>query len=418
MRVMLDLVVGHTSDKHPWFQAAKSDRTSPYHGYYIWTDDPSREPPEKVGFPDAETSAWEYVPAVGRYYRHRFYKEEPDLDSANPAVRGEIERIVDFWLNHGVDAFRADAARYMRSPGPDPLDPHTFMRWLNRQVVGRRPDAAILAEVDAVPEELGSFFGRGREAHLLLNFLLSQHVFLGLARGQAEPIARGLRLLPDRPSGCQWANFLRNLDELDDERLTPGEQAEITAAFAPTPELQAWEGRPRRRLGPMLGGDGPRLRMTLSLLFGLPGAPLVPYGDEIALLDDLSRPVRECVRTPMDWEVASRQRTDPDSLASWVRGLARARRGSPAIGTGRYEALDGGDPAVLVHRFAGSSGQLVLIHNLSDQRRSAKLAGLAADGRCLVSQGARVRGDGDGAAVQLDPYGCAWLHAAREPPEA
>jgi maltose alpha-D-glucosyltransferase/alpha-amylase len=412
MRVMVDLVVGHTSDKHPWFRAARRDRGSPYHGYYIWTDDPSREPSEKVGFPNVETSAWEHVPAVGRYYRHRFYKEEPDLDSANPAVRGEIERIVDFWLARGVDAFRADAARYMRSPGPDPRDPHLFMRWLGGVVRGRRPDAAILAEVDAVPEELGDFFGGGEEAQLLLNFLLGQHVFLALARGEAEPVARGLRLLPERPPGCQWATFLRNLDELDDERLTREEQAEITAAFAPTPDLQAWEGRPRRRLGPMLGGDGPRLRTALSLLFGLPGAPLLPYGDEISLPDDLSRAERECVRTPMDWTAAERQQAEQASLASWVRGLAGARRACPAVGTGAYEVLESGDPGVLVHRCAGAEGAVLLVHNLSSERRTARLAGVFADDGCLVSQSAQTRPSADGLAIELAPHGCAWLRTA------
>src|SRR5215213_9091726 len=307
IRVLIDLVMDHTSDQHPWFQAARRDRGSRYRRYYEWSDAPSPADPDKTNiFPGEETSVWTYDAIAGQYYFHRFYHFEPDLNVMCPEVQEEIERVIDYWLSFGIAGFRVDAVSHMiESPHKEDNaslvhDPHRVLRELRAYTAGRRPDAVLLGEADVEPGQLKSFFGDGDQLHMLYNFLLNNYLFLALAQQRSAPIARALRLLPPVPPSGQWVNFLRNFDELDLERLTEEERQAVYHAFAPDPEMRIFGRGIRRRLAPMLN-DPRRVLMAYSLMMSLPGSPLLMYGDEIGIGEDLSLPGRDAVRTAMQW---------------------------------------------------------------------------------------------------------------------
>ncbi|WP_137286144.1 alpha-amylase family protein [Halorussus salinisoli] len=426
IRVIVDLVVNHTSDQHPWFRAARSDPESKYRDYYIWREDLPEDPDPHRGpvFPGEEDTVWSYDEKAEAFYYHRFYHFQPDLNVANPDVREEIRKIMGFWLELGVSGFRVDAATLMidNKGGLESTkldDPHGVLRDM-RQFVERRGDDAILfAEADDAPEHLGDYFGtttgrapsdaetsdelgEGDEMNVLLNFLLDAYLVLALAEQEAEPIREVLDLLPPRPEGGQWANFLRNYDELNVGRLSKADQQTVFEAFAPDEEMRIYGRGIRRRLAPMLGDDD-RVRLAYSLLFSLPGTPLVVYGDEIGMGDDLDLPGRSAVRTPMQWSSEKNggfstadpedlvrpvvsggeygyesvnvadQRGDPDSLLQWFSRLNRLRGECPEIGHGDCEVFDTDDPAVFAHRMSSDHGRVVAIHNLGDDEAEATL---------------------------------------------
>ena len=255
-------------------------------------------------FPGQEDTIWTHDPVAQKYYYHRFYHFQPRLNHENPAVWQELERVMDFWMSFGIAGFRVDAAAHMIEK---PLAPdggkdkdHTILRDIFRHVTDRIPDALILSEVDEDEGVLPEFFD-GRQMNATLNFSLNNHLLHALAVGRAQPLLDGLARLPPAPDNGVWANFLRNLDEADLERLDPEAYRETLAAFAPDEDMRIFGRGIRRRLAPMLGGDGPRLRMAFSLLFALPGAPLICYGDEIGMGEDLSQNGRNAVRSPMQW---------------------------------------------------------------------------------------------------------------------
>lgn len=303
IHVLVELVVQHTSDQHPWFQHARRDRNSPYRDYYVWADEP-HETEVKPIFPTVEDSVWTWDEEAQQYYRHCFYRHEPDLNHANPKVREEMYRIMAFWLRLGVSGFRVDAAPYMieRAKAADPReDGHWLLDDMREFVAMRRPEAVLLGEVDVEPELYSEYFGDGDRMTLLLDFWVNNHLFLALARGEAEPVTRALEEQPVPPEHAQYALWLRNHDELDLERLTENEREEVMQAFAPEKHMRAYHRGIRRRLAPMLGGDERRIAMVHSILFSLPGTPILRYGEEIGMGDDLSRPERLSVRTPMQW---------------------------------------------------------------------------------------------------------------------
>ncbi|OQW31071.1 MAG: hypothetical protein A4E19_20565 [Nitrospira sp. SG-bin1] len=409
IRVLIDLVMDHTSNEHPWFRAARQDPASRYRRYYTWTDSPPPHEPEKGNiFPDQESSVWTFDEVAGQYYYHRFYHFEPDLDVMHPEVREEIKRVIDFWLSFGVSGFRVDAVSHMiESPIPvaDPAlvhDPHQVLRDLRSFASSRRTDVALLGEADVKLEELRAFFGEGSELHLLYNFFLDNLLFLSLATGRAEPIERALRLLPSIPHECQWINFLRNLDELDLERLTEDEREQVYVAFAPDPEMRIFGRGIRRRLAPMLG-DPRKVRMALSLLFSLPGTPMLIYGDEIGMGENLSLDGRNAVRTPMQWSSArhagfstaaaqvltvpvvtkgqfsyrrinvDRQVVEQDSTLNIAKRLIRLRRQCPEWGWGMCRVLATGEPGIFAHSCEWKGQRLIAVHNLAEKAASVRL---------------------------------------------
>ncbi|HEX4978722.1 MAG TPA: alpha-amylase family protein [Acidimicrobiales bacterium] len=405
MRVIVDLVVNHTSDRHPWFRDARRSRTSRYRDFYVWVDEPPPEPSAGVVFPDAEDGIWTHDPKSGQWYLHHFYSHQPDLNLANPAVREEIEKIAGFWLELGVDGFRVDAVPFLIELGgskPDPAierDPHELLRDLRSFISRRKGEALLLGEVNLPPRQLRAFFGGGDgdELQMAFDFPLMQATYLALARADARPITRALARRPAVPEAAQWAVFLRNHDELTLDQLTEKEREEVFAAFGPDEDMQLYGRGLRRRLPPMLGNDQDRLRMAYSLLFSLPGTPVLFYGEEIGMGENLAVPGRLAVRTPMQWtsEVnagfspappsrlprpvpegefgplavnVADQRRQPGSLLNWFERVIRRRRETPELGWGVASVVEHEGPrAVFVHRCDWEGSTVVAAHNLGPE---------------------------------------------------
>jgi trehalose synthase len=447
MRVIADLVVNHTSDHHPWFRDARRGPASPFHGFYVWRDEKPDEKPGDVVFPDRERSNWAFDKEAGRWYLHRFYSHQPDLDVSNPEVRDEIAQVAGFWLEQGLSGFRVDAVPFLIEPVgiPDEKigDPHELLRDLHRFIGRRSGDAVLLGEVNRPPEQQREFFGDedGDELQLIFSFNVNQAMFLSLARQEAEPLARALEALPPIPEDCQWANFVRNHDELTLDKLGEDEGREVFAAFGPDEDLQLYGRGLRRRLPTMLGGDQRRIRMVYSLAFSLPGTPVLFYGEEIGMPENLAIEGRYSVRSPMQWsdepnagfttgrepcrpivadgrfgfrEVnVARQRRDAASLLNWMERLIRRRRECPELGWGRWELLDPGDPAVFAHLAEWDDSTLVAAHNLADRDSRIRLEP-GGDGAMVdLFEHEEHPLEAGGVALHMGPYDARWFRIRR-----
>jgi maltose alpha-D-glucosyltransferase / alpha-amylase len=447
--VIMDLVVNHTSDQHPWFRSARQGPDSPFHDWYVWAD---RKPPDAekgIVFPGVQKTTWTRDERAEKYFFHRFYDFQPDLNFANPEVRAEILKIMGFWVQLGVAGFRLDAVPFVielpdPETGKDKPD-YDLLRDFREFVQWRHGNAVLLAEANVTPNQNKRYFGDdGERMQMMFNFHLNQHLFLSLATGEAKPLADAISATMDLPPTAQWALHLRNHDELDLGRLTATEREKVFAAFGPEPEMQLYDRGIRRRLAPMLDGDRRRIELANSLLFTLPGTPVLRYGDEIGMGDDLSLPERECARTAMQWSGAGNggfttakksktplisggafgyqhvnvaaQRRDPESLLNWFERIIRMRKEVPEIGFGRPSLLDAGDPAVLAIRYDGEAGVVVFLHNLSEQAREVTFrTGPKAAGERLVnllSEDHSVAGDDGRHTVLLEDYGYRWFRLA------
>ncbi len=428
MRVILDMPFNHTSVEHHWFQAARRDRASPYRDFYEWSDEPLADE-NVVG----EASAWTYDEAAGQYYYHAFFDFQPDLNLANPRVREELVKVVDHWLGFGVSGFRLDAVPLML----DETDEEGFdlLAYFRRHLDARWPGAVMLAEGDVAPGEDARYFGAGRRVQAVLSFYMSAHIGLALVQGRARALERALRGLPRPPRGCCYANFIRSHDEWSFRQVSDAEREEVFAALDPDGEGRMFHTGLRRRLAPLLGGDVGRLKLAYSLLLTLPGTPVVYYGDEIGMGDDLSVDGRGSVRTTMQWDdgpnggfsaaegeelaapvvstgpfayrrvnVAA-QAAERGSLLDWFRAALRVRRRFPEFGrAGGAAVLDAGDPRVLVHSCTVGPCTSVALHNLAGEP-------VEVPAPALLSQGADpVFGDGElgGGTVRLGPFGRLW----------
>lgn len=447
IRVIIDLVINHTSDRHPWFTSAKRSRDSPYRDYYVWVDEPPPNP-QKSMFPGEEDGVWEKDGKTGQYYLHSFYHHQPDLNLANPAVRSEISRVVGFWAQLGVDGFRVDAVPFIIQPpgAADADNPHGFLRELHRFVGRRMEGAALLGEVALPHDEQLEYFGtKGTELDLQFDFASMQAAFLSFARHDAGPIARALAERPSVDASQGWAMFLRNHDELTLELLSDDERQEVFETFAPDERQRVFGRGIVRRLAPMLQGDPRRLRHAYSLLFSLPGAPVLFYGEEIGMGELPGVPDREVVRTPMQWDKgrgagfsdarASKlparipdtgygpdhvnvedQLRDQDSLLSFIRLLIARYRSTPVIAWGMPRVLDTGDSRVLARAGIADDETFIAVHNFSPEPcrvmipfeadGDAPLVDLLEPGPAPVVEGGRI-------ALELDGYGYRWLHQRR-----
>jgi trehalose synthase len=417
IRVIADLVVNHTSDQHPWFQAGRADRDSPYHDFYVWADDKPPEKPGDIVFPDQENSNWKFDQKAKQWYLHRFYSHQPDLNVANPQVRDEIAQVVGYWLQQGLAGFRVDAVPFLIEPMGMPEgamhDPHELLCDVRRFMGRRRGDAILLGEVNLPPAQQREFFGDedGDELHMILSFNVNQAMYLAFARGEAAPLIRALESLPEIPEDAQWANFVRNHDELTLDKLSEQERGEVFAAFGPEERHQLYGRGLRRRLPSMVGGDEDRIRLAYSLAFSLPGTPVLFYGEEIGMEEDLDIPGRMSVRSPMEWDRVATQRRDHESLLMWMERLIRRRRECPELGWGRMTVLDAGDPAVFAHRADWQGSAIVAVHSLVAEPRAVEiesehpLVDLFADEE-LTPAGGRVE-------VPLGRYGSRWFRVRR-----
>src|SRR4051794_40368601 len=310
IRVIADLVVNHTSARHPWFRSAESSKDSPYRDFYVWRDDEPPPTKAEVVFPDKENSIWQFSEKTGEWYLHRFYRSQPDLNVTDPKVRDEIAKAMGFWLELGLSGFRVDAVPFLlETQGVDAAearrlpDPHEFLADL-RALVGRRTgNGILLGEVNLPHQQQAEFFGgeNGNELTMLFDFISMQKLHPAVARADAGPLAEALVARPHVSPDSQWATFVRNHDELTLDKLSDSERAEVFAAFGPEERMQVYGRGLRRRLPPMLDGDPRRVRMVYSLLFSLPGTPVLFYGEEIGMGEELSAEGRLAVRTPMQW---------------------------------------------------------------------------------------------------------------------
>jgi trehalose synthase len=443
IRVIIDLVVNHTSDQHPWFKSARRSPKSPFRDYYVWRDKPPRTKKSEIVFPDAEDSIWSYDDRAGQWYLHHFYRHQPDLNFANPAVRQEIKRIVGFWLELGVDGFRMDAVPFMVEEDDTGVDRHLLFKELRAFITRRRGDAVLLGEVNLPPKQMVRYFGEepGDELQMLFCFPVMEAMYLSLARQDAGPIERAIRSLPARPEEGQWAHFVRNHDELTLDKLTEKQRQEVFDAFGPDPDMQLFGRGLRRRLPSMLDGDERRIRMVYSLLLTLPGTPVMFYGEEIGMGENLAVDGRLSVRTPMQWTDqvgagfspvsrsklvrpipegrfgplavnVAKQRRDQDSLLNWFERMIRRRRETAELGMGACTLLETGDDRVLAHRVELDRVSIIAVHNLSEEPCTIRLA-LGDTAGCEVSD--LLEHDGIAGIVEgrldlkLDGYAYRWL---------
>ncbi len=446
LRLLIDLPINHTSDQHPWFQQARTDPYSPYRDYYVWSKAKPVDSDNNIVFPGFQSSVWTYDPRARAWYYHRFYQHQPDLNIGSPAVREEIFKIAGFWLELGVSGFRIDAAPFVvEEVLPDrPIQRrYEFFSDLRNFLSWRRGDAILLGEANVSPADAPEYFGGGSRMHMLFAFLLNQYIFLGLARGLAEPVARGMKLLPEQPDLGQWAQFLRNHDELDLGRLAERERDEVYDAFAPAPDMRLYERGIRRRLAGMLNGDRRRMELAWSLLFGLPGTPVIYYGDELGMGEDLELPERWPVRTCMQWTSdanggfsnadperlihavitrgdfaisivnAAAQQRDPGSLLNWVQRLVDVRQSCPEVGWGKCSLVETDNPAVLAHRLTWEGNVALMLHNFGSEPCRARLVAAGGETDTALNDifANRLyepvrRQDG---ALELDGYGYRWL---------
>jgi len=397
IRVLIDLVVNHTSDQHPWFKEARRDPQSQYHEWYVWSKKKPKNAKTGMVFPGVQKTTWTYDDQARAYYFHRFYEFQPDLDTSNPQVQAEILKIMGFWIQLGVSGFRMDAVPFViASKGPKvgkPQEQYDMLRTFREFLQWRQGDCIVLAEANVLPETDMEYFGDdGERMHMMFNFQVNQHLFYALASADTRPLIKAMKVTKPRPATAQWGLFLRNHDELDLGRLTEEQRQKVFEAFGPDQSMQLYERGIRRRLAPMLGGDRRRLELAYSLLFTLPGTPVVRYGDELGMGDDLSQKERNCARTPMQWSDephggftkhdkpicpvisegpygfehvnAAIQRRYPDSLLNWTERIIRMRKEVPEVGWGDFAVIPLRNPAILVMRYDWRNNSVLFIHNL------------------------------------------------------
>jgi maltose alpha-D-glucosyltransferase / alpha-amylase len=405
IKVIIDLVVNHTSTEHMWFQDARSSKEALHRDWYIWAEKRPDDWDEGMVFPGVQDRTWTYDRKAQAYYHHHFYDFQPDLNMDNSEVRAEIRRIMGYWLALGVDGFRVDAVPFMlgtKNPDGSESEPRfEYLREFRRFLQWRRGDAILLGEANVLPEENKEYFGReGEGIHMMFNFYVNQYVFYALATTEIEPLIEALEATRIEHPNSQWAHFLRNHDELDLGRLTDEQRQKVFARFAPHENMQLYERGIRRRLATMLG-NRQQTELAYSLMFSLPGTPVIRYGDEINMGDNLELEQRDAVRTPMQWSDAPQagfstaeklihpvvetgpyaykhvnvetERRNPNSILNWMTAMIRLRQECSEIGWGHWQILKTNKASVLCMHYHWQGSSLVILHNFEEKAHEVML---------------------------------------------
>jgi len=411
MRIIIDLVLNHTSDQHPWFQMARADRNSPFRDFYVWSDTDQKYSQARVIFNDTLDSNWTWDKEAGQFYWHRFYSEQPDLNYDNPAVQAEMFKIVDFWLNLGVDGFRADAVPYLferEGTNCDNLpETHAYLKVLRSYMDEKYPGKILLLEANQWPEEVREYFADGDEAHMSFHFPVMPRIFMSLKKADRTPLVNILERTPAIPENCQWCTFLRNHDELTLEMVTEEERQWMWDQYAPEQRMRLNLGI-RRRLAPLLDNDRQKIELANAILFSLPGAPTLYYGDEIGMGDNIWLNDRDGVRTPMQWNSGANagfsearpnqlyapvidsdiygpsrvnvlaQQSDTDSLFHSIRNMVAIRKQHPVFGRGGFSWATSGLEKLNIAGYwrTFQDEEILVLCNLSAQEQKLPMADL------------------------------------------
>ena len=445
IRVIADLVMNHTSDAHPWFQESRQDRTNPKADWYVWSDDPERWSDARIIFVDTEHSNWTWDPVRQQYFWHRFVSHQPDLNYDNPEVQQAMIDVVRFWLDIGLDGFRLDAVPYLYerdgTNGENLPETHDFLKQLRKEVDADFPGKVLLAEANQWPADVVDYFGEGDECHMCFHFPLMPRMFMAIRREQRYPITEILAQTPEIPQGCQWAIFLRNHDELTLEMVTDEERDYMYAEYAKDPRMKRNVGI-SRRLAPLVDNDRRVAELLHAMLFSMPGSPILYYGDEVGMGDNIYLGDRDGVRTPMQWtpdrnagfskadfaqlylpplmdpvygfqsvNVEAQQR-NPSSQLHWTRRMLQVRRQHPLFGTGSFEVIPTENPSVLAYLRCEDDDVVLCVNNLSRFAQPAELPLQRHAGKTPIELMGRVPFPRIGELayfVTLNPYAFYWF---------
>jgi maltose alpha-D-glucosyltransferase/alpha-amylase len=453
MRVIADLVMNHTSSDHAWFQESRSSPDNPKRDWYVWSDDPTRYGEARIIFTDTESSNWTWDDEAGAYFWHRFFSHQPDLNFDNPEVQDAMLEVLRFWLDRGMDGFRLDAVPYLYerdgTNGENLPETHAYLKRVRAEIDEHYPDRVLLAEANQWPGDVVEYFGDGDECHMAFHFPVMPRMFMAVRREEANPIYEILEQTPGIPDNCQWGLFLRNHDELTLEMVTDEERDYMYAEYAKDPRMKINVGI-RRRLAPLMEGGRDEIELLHAILFSLPGAPVLYYGDEIMMGDNVYLGDRDGVRTPMQWSgdrnggfsradfaqlyapplmdplygfqavnVEAQMRT-PYSLLRWLRRFVSIRKEHPVFGLGAYEPLTPSNPKIFAHIRTYEQDVMLCVHNLARSAQAVELDLQAYEGRSPVEIFGRSRFPQIGELpylLTLAPRGFYWFQLVKDEAE-
>src|SRR4051794_28100755 len=424
IRVITDLVMNHTSDQHPWFQESRHDPSGPYGDYYVWSDTDERYTDARVIFVDTEESNWTFDPVRRQFYWHRFFSHQPDLNYANPAVQQEMINVLRFWLDLGLDGFRLDAVPYLYEAEGTNCEnlpaTHEYLKRVRKEVDENYPDRVLLAEANQWPADVVQYFGEGDECHMAFHFPVMPRMFMSVRREEAAPMYEILEQTPEIPYNCQWGLFLRNHDELTLEMVTDEERDYMYTEYAKDPRMKLNLGI-RRRLAPLLDNGRDEMELMHAIMFSLPGSPVLYYGDEIAMGDNVFLGDRDGVRTPMQWtgdrnggfsradfaQLYAPPLMDPvygfqavnieaqlrtaTSLLRWLHRFIALRKEPPVFAFGSYEPLEPSNPRIFAHVRRFEDDVVLCVHNVARSAQAVELDLAAFEGRYPVELFGRSR---------------------------
>lgn len=406
MRLILDLVVNHTSDQCDWFQKGEADKDSPYHNYYVWSDSDDKYKDTRIIFLDTEKSNWAWSEKAQQYYWHRFFSSQPDLNYDNPAVREEMKMIMRFWLDMGIDGFRVDAVPYLferEGTNCENLpETHVYLKEMRQLIDTEYPDCILLAEVNQWPRDLMPYLADGDKFHMAFNFPVMPRIFKSVANGDNSSLIETLKDTPAIPEDCQWCTFLRNHDELTVEMVTEEDRKLLWDIYAPEKRMRLNLGI-RRRLAPLMGGDMHKVELLYAILFSLPGVAIIYFGDEIGMGDNIWLEDRDGVRTPMQWSNGAhagftsgnpkklyrpvidegkysykninvaQQKADKDSFLNRLKALVQMRKAHPIFTSQGFTVVNAGQREVFAIQRSNDNEIILCLHNLTDEQQTVSL---------------------------------------------